>query len=209
MGGKINVQSNIGEGSIFMVNLPQKISKMYKPVNEEDLYNTSNILLKAKENDIDFSNMRVLIVDDNKLNIIVAKKALGSFNFIIDESYDGLECVNRIKAGYKYDLILMDIMMPNMSGETALKELKQIDGFSTPVIALTADALAGSRERYMGLGFADYLAKPFSREQIKEKLDIIFKQNTKPMIEEDRFKNAPTYIFGADSIEDIYKIGDK
>ena len=205
MGGKINVESNIGVGSMFVVNLPQTISKMYKPVNEEELYNTSNILLKAKENNIDLSNMRVLIVDDNKLNIKVAKKALSSFKFIIDEAYNGQECLDKIQNGYKYDLILMDIMMPVMNGEKALKELLKM-GITTPVIALTADALSGAREKYISEGFVDYLAKPFSKDQVKEKLDIIFNGNNK---KEDLFKDAPTYIFGANSIEEIYEIGDK
>ena len=205
MGGKINVESNIGVGSMFVVNLPQTISKMYKPVNEEELYNTSNILLKAKENNIDLSNMRVLIVDDNKLNIKVAKKDLSSFKFIIDEAYNGQECLDKIQNGYKYDLILMDIMMPVMNGEKALKELLKM-GITTPVIALTADALSGAREKYISEGFVDYLAKPFSKDQVKEKLDIIFNGNNK---KEDLFKDAPTYIFGANSIEEIYEIGDK
>ncbi len=64
--------------------------------------------------------------------------------------------------------------MPNMSGETALSKLKEISGFNTPVIALTADAVTGARERYISLGFVDYIAKPFNRNQIKEKLDVLF-----------------------------------
>ena len=205
MGGKINVQSQYGKGSIFVVNLPQKISKIYKPESEETLYNTSNIMLKAKEKNIDLSNMRVLIVDDNKLNIKVARKSLSSFNFIIDEVYDGKQCVDKIKSGYTYDLILMDIMMPVMSGESALKELQQLPNFNTPVIALTADALAGSREKYKKLGFVDYLAKPFSREQIKEKLDIIFTSNN--IDNKDKWDDS-TIIYG-DSIDSLYKIGNE
>ena len=205
MGGKINVQSQYGKGSIFIVNLPQKISKMYKPESDETLYNTSNIILKAKEKNIDLLNMRVLIVDDNKLNIKVARKSLSSFNFIIDEVYDGKQCVDKIKSGYTYDLILMDIMMPVMSGESALKELQQLPNFNTPVIALTADALAGAREKYKELGFVDYLAKPFSREQIKEKLDIIFTSNN--IDNKDKWDDS-TIIYG-DSIDSLYKIDNE
>ena len=62
---------------------------------------------------------KILIVDDNKLNIKVARKALQDFNFDIDDANDGQECLDKIKNGNKYDLILMDIMMPIMSGETA------------------------------------------------------------------------------------------
>ena len=95
------------------------------------------------------------------------------FNFEIDEAYDGLECLEKVKEK-NYDLILMDIMMPNMSGETALFKLKENENFKTPVIALTADAIAGREEKYKSEGFTDYIAKPFNKEQIKEKLDNIF-----------------------------------
>ena len=191
MGGKINVQSEYGQGSIFMINLPQKISKMVEPMSEEKLSLTRELMFELNNN-IDYKGMKILIVDDNKLNIKVAKKAINEFKFIVDEAYDGQECLDKIKQGNKYDLILMDIMMPNMSGETALKHLKEDSSFNTPVIALTADAIAGSKERYMSLGFEDYLAKPFSREQIKEKLDIIFKDKAKI----DKFKDVPIHVFG-------------
>lgn len=68
---------------------------------------------------------KILIVDDNKLNIKVARRALSDFDFEIDECYDGIECLNKVVVGNEYDLILMDIMMPNMSGETAMKKLKE------------------------------------------------------------------------------------
>ena len=191
MGGKINVQSEYGQGSIFMINLPQKISKMVEPMSEEKLSLTRKLMFELNNN-IDYKGMKILIVDDNKLNIKVAKKAINDFKFIVDEAYDGQECLDKIKQGNKYDIILMDIMMPNMSGETALKHLKEDSSFNTPVIALTADAIAGSREKYMSLGFEDYLAKPFSRDQIKEKLDIIFKDKAKI----DKFKDVPIHVFG-------------
>ena len=191
MGGKINVQSEYGQGSIFMINLPQKISKMVEPMSEEKLSLTRELMFELN-NHIDYKGMKILIVDDNKLNIKVAKKAINEFKFIVDEAYDGQECLDKIKQGNKYDLILMDIMMPNMSGETALKHLKEDSSFNTPVIALTADAIAGSREKYMSLGFEDYLAKPFSREQIKEKLDIIFKDKAHV----DKFKDVPVHVYG-------------
>lgn len=79
----------------------------------------------------------------------------------------------KVTNGDEFDLILMDIMMPNMSGETALKKLKENPNFKIPVIALTADAVAGAKEKYISVGFVDYIAKPFNRNQIKEKLDKI------------------------------------
>lgn len=189
MGGKVNVQSQFGRGSIFMLQIPQKISKISKPMTEKELMDTAK---KIYSNNLSttiieppkifplqtkFENKRILIVDDNKLNIKVAKRAIQDFNFEIDEAYDGQECLDKINSGNKYDLILMDIMMPNMSGETALLKLKENSNFKTPVIALTADAVAGAKEKYISEGFIDYIAKPFNRDQIKDKLDKIFQTN--------------------------------
>ena len=170
MGGKINVSSQYGSGSIFMVTIPQKISK----INEE-LTNTQKLNLGINVKNVDCSNKSILVVDDNKLNIKVARRSIEALGFKnIDECYNGQECLDKIKNGNKYDVILMDIMMPIMSGETCIKELKQIPNFDTPVIALTADAVAGSEEKYKSEGFMDYIAKPFSKDQIKEKISNIF-----------------------------------
>lgn len=177
MGGKINVQSQFGKGSIFMIQVPQKISKVAPPVTEEELLNTAKSLYTTKpkmEEVINIENKKILVVDDNKLNIKVARRALQDFNFIIDEASNGLECIEKIESGNNYDLILMDIMMPEMSGTTALAKLKENPNFKTPVIALTADAISGAKEKYISEGFVDYIAKPFSKDQIKEKLDLIF-----------------------------------
>ena len=196
MGGKINVQSQFGQGSIFMVQIPQKISKLSRSLTDTQIINTAEILKRSngkliqnetpqikqqeiiqEESSSNYGNKKILIVDDNKLNIKVATRALKDFNFEIDECYDGQECLDKINTGNTYDLILMDIMMPNMSGETAIAKLKDISTFNTPVIALTADAVAGAREKYISEGFVDYIAKPFSKDQIKAKLDLIFKDD--------------------------------
>ena len=192
MGGKINVQSQFGQGSLFIVNIPQKISKLARPMSEKEIVSTSSkiftnnstineIKMETPKTQSTMSNnygtKKVLIVDDNKLNIKVARRALDSFNFEIDECYDGQECLNKITIGNEYDLVLMDIMMPNMNGEMALQKLKENPSYKIPTIALTADAIAGAKEKYVSEGFIDYIAKPFSKDQIKEKLDIVFKDS--------------------------------
>ena len=227
MGGKINVESQFGKGSIFMVQIPQKIKTLTKQIREEEIIRNEKIHQETARNtqstvvlnsNINYSNKKVMIVDDNALNIKVAKRALKDFNLNIVESMSGQECLDKIQESNDYDLILMDIMMPNMSGETTLKELQKIDNFKTPVIALTADALTGSKEKYLSEGFIDYIPKPFSKEQIKEKLDKIFKISysslliekniTKEIMPEivedvprynpnvDRFANTEAYVFG-------------
>ncbi len=171
MGGKINVQSTYGKGSLFVVSIPQKISKR-SPLTNTQALNTIAIRNELRKN---YRGKKVLIVDDNKLNIKVAKKALGDLDLIIEEAMSGEECLNKVKMNGPYDVILMDIMMPGMNGIITLQELKKYPGFKTPTIALTADAIAGAEEKYISDGFVSYIAKPFNREQIAEKLDEVFK----------------------------------
>ncbi len=197
LGGKINVQSIYKSGSIFMVTIPQKISKMSKPLSEHN----KNEKNKFK---VDYSNKTILVVDDNKLNIKVALRSLEPLNFKeIDTCYNGQECLDKINSGKKYDCILMDIMMPVMNGEEALKKLQEIDGFNTPVIALTADAISGSEEKYKSLGFIAYVAKPFSKDTIKMKLDNILKNKSEKEIDnkfdnlDTELRNAPKHEFGS------------
>ena len=164
MGGTINVSSIYGKGSIFVVNIVQKISKMSKPVSKEKKDTNSN--------NIDYSSKTILVVDDNELNLKVANRALSDLNVKIDESLSGKDAIEKVKKN-KYDIILLDIMMPEMNGEETLVELKKLKDFDTPVVALTADALTGSKDKYLSEGFDGYIAKPFTRDQIKEKLDKV------------------------------------
>ena len=170
MNGTIEVQSDPENGSSFKVQIPQKISKINNPVGRN-----FEMPQDAVYSSVETISKRILIVDDNILNIKVARRALDEFNYNIDECESGQECLMKINDGEKYDLILMDIMMPNMNGEETLQKLQEIEGFNTPVIALTADAISGSKEKYLSEGFKDYISKPFTKEEIKEKLDKIFK----------------------------------
>ena len=94
---------------------------------------------------------------------------------MIDDCANGKECLDLINSGKAYDIILMDIMMPIMNGETAMEELKKIENFKTPVIALTADAIDGAEKKYKEKGFHGYLSKPFTKDQIEKKMETIFK----------------------------------
>ena len=114
----------------------------------------------------------MVVEDDKSLNKLMA-------TILAKKGYEVIQMYSAEKAlDYYYDnvidLIISDIMMPGMGGETTLSKLKEKSNFNTPVIALTADAVSGAKEKYISLGFTDYIAKPFSRDQIKEKLDKIF-----------------------------------
>ena len=165
MGGNINVNSTYGKGSLFVVQIPQKISKMNKP-------RTSALAEKKKLRE-NFKGKTLLLVDDNELNIKVAERALSLLKINVDSVMSGQACLDKVNSGKKYDVILLDIMMPEMNGVTTLKKLKEIDGFDTPVVALTADAVSGAKEKYLEEGFSEYIAKPFTRDKIKEKLNKI------------------------------------
>ena len=187
MNGTINVQSTFGEGSIFIVNLPQKISKITDTSLEAKNYNfyqkstfvENNENVEVLSDDTKEENkIKILIVDDNKLNVKVVLKLLTGLPYTIEECYSGIECLNKIKEGNHYDLILMDIMMPEKSGEDTLKELKNISNFTTPVIALTADVVAGANEKYLNEGFSDYLGKPFKKEELIEKVNKVLNKKT-------------------------------
>ena len=208
MGGTINVSSQFGKGSIFVINLPQKVSKFQRPMTEKEIMDTASKLLnnkveESKTYNIDYGHRKILIVDDNKLNIKVARRAISDFDFEIDECYDGLECLNKVVVGNEYDLILMDIMMPNMSGETAIKRLKENPNFKIPVIALTADAVAGAKEKYVSEGFIDYISKPFNKEQMKQKLDIVFNNSDMLTKVEKGKSQVNNSIVGQEEIEGI------
>ena len=208
MGGTINVSSQFGKGSIFVINLPQKVSKFQRPMTEKEIMDTASKLLnnkveESKTYNIDYGHRKILIVDDNKLNIKVARRAISDFDFEIDECYDGLECLSKVVVGNEYDLILMDIMMPNMSGETATKRLKENPNFKIPVIALTADAVAGAKEKYVSEGFIDYISKPFNKEQMKQKLDIVFNNSDMLTKVEKGKSQVNNSIVGQEEIEGI------
>ena len=166
MGGKIVVQSVYGQGSKFTIALDQKIVE--NPTIEID--NTKNIDVTAIKT-IDLTNKRILVVDDNKVNLKVASRLLQDYHCIIDTLDSGQACIDKINFGALYDLILMDDMMPKMSGVETFHKLKEIEGFNTPVIALTANAISGMKEKYLSEGFNDYLSKPIDKGELNKILN--------------------------------------
>lgn len=159
MNGQIVVQSVYGKGSRFTVAIDQKISVGHK------LEDTASLDLTELET-IDFSSKKVLVVDDNVINLKVAHRLLQEYKVQITEVQSGQAAIDLINAGNTYDLILMDDMMPKMSGVQTLQKLKTIPGFQMKVVALTANAITGMREKYLADGFDEYLAKPISKKEL-------------------------------------------
>ncbi len=158
MHGKIVVQSVFGKGSKFTVSIDQRIVK--NPTIKVDAP-------VVKNDDIKVNNKLVLVVDDNKINLKVAERLLSTYGINSECVESGFNCIDNLKNGKKYDLILMDDMMPKMSGVETLHKIKEeIPDFNIPTIALTANALTGMREKYLSDGFNDYLAKPINKDEL-------------------------------------------
>jgi signal transduction histidine kinase/CheY-like chemotaxis protein len=167
MGGKIVVQSKYGSGSKFTVYLTQKIVKMV------DIEKKNNVIVDEEK--FMFDGKKILVVDDNKLNLKVASKLLEKYRVKIDTCESGFECLDRLENN-KYDLILLDDMMPKMSGVDVLKKLKEDEDFNIPVVVLTANAISGMRDNYLKKGFDDYLAKPIDKLELRRILNSYLKK---------------------------------
>jgi len=171
MGGKIVVQSVYGSGSKFTVYLKQKISDNQLPQTSEQQ--------KEIEFKTDFTGKKVLVVDDNKLNLKVANRLLKNYNLDIIEATSGFECIEKINNKEGFDLILMDDMMPRMSGSETLVKLKKDINFNIPVVILTANAIEGMKSKYLEKGFDDYLAKPIEKPELERVLNKILNNENK------------------------------
>lgn len=161
MGGKIIVQSVYGSGSKFTVYLKQKI-----------ITRTSTQFVKSNNDNskLTFLDKKVLIVDDNELNIKVAETLLKKYNIKADSCESGLQCIEMIKNNNHYDLILMDDMMPKMTGTETLHILQEMPSFKDKTVVLTANAIEGMKEKYIEEGFDDYLAKPIEKSELERVL---------------------------------------
>lgn len=177
MGGKIIVHTVYGEGSKFTVTLSQRIEQVKIEEKVEE------------DKPLDLTNKKILLVDDNELNLKVATKLLERHNATNITSFtSGIECLNSIRNNDKYDVILLDDMMPKMSGTETLKELQKIPNFNTAVVALTANAITGMKEKYLGEGFTSYLAKPIDKNELVKVLNEVLNnaQKAKQQLEEQK-----------------------
>ncbi|MBR4719259.1 MAG: response regulator [Lachnospiraceae bacterium] len=164
MDGSIDFTSTYGEGSTFSVVIPQKQAGMERIGHYE----------KPERRRRKFSHMfhahdaKILVVDDTVTNLAIIKGLLKDTGLIIDTAVNGEACLEMVRDN-RYDIIFLDIRMPGMSGEEVLKQINE-RGYrrSVPIIALTADALKESRDKFLAEGFTDYLAKPVSGDSLEE-----------------------------------------
>jgi len=157
MGGSVSVESEFGTGSTFSVSLPQGTG-------------TAAPEPEPEAGSISVPGLRVLLVDDNSVNLTVAQRLLRRFELDVDTAVSGEESLEKLRKG-KYDWVLMDHMMPGMDGVEALRQLRKLPGLEKQfVIALTANAMKGMQEFFMSNGFDDYMPKPISLESISAML---------------------------------------
>lgn len=167
LGGKIVLDEKNMNKTKVTIYLNQKIKMQGVPLIAE----ISKLEESIKPQQEDYSDKKVLIVDDNKMNLKVATRLLKNYNIITTEVLNGYEAINKIKNNEKYDLIFLDDKMPQKNGKETLNEFKKIKGFDIPVIVLTANVLEGMKEKYIEEGFDDYLAKPINKEELKKILN--------------------------------------
>ncbi|MCR5224360.1 MAG: response regulator [Bacilli bacterium] len=175
MKGKVVVDSVYGEGSKFTFVLDQKISDVVLESTTQQM----DVV-------VDLTGKKILVVDDNKLNLKVADKLLKNYSVVVTLCNSGTDCLDLINNGNKFDLILLDDMMPNMSGVQTLGHLKEIPDFKIPVVALTANAINGMKEKYLAAGFDGYLAKPIERPELYKTLVKFLNPVIKEEIEEEK-----------------------
>lgn len=168
MSGTITARSVLGSGSTFTVELPQKVVDS-TPCGGVNL-NYSAGAEHEYHHSFEAPEAKILAVDDLPVNLLVIANLLKETRIKIDTAGSGRECLDKCSQ-QKYDLILMDHMMPEMDGVLTFEKLhgdKSSPNFETPVIMLTANTLAGMREQYMDVGFADYVSKPVRGAKLEE-----------------------------------------
>ena len=172
MNGKITFDSVYTAGTTFYIDLPQ-IAVGSRLISEDKV--ATNDL--SKMDYIDCSNYKVLIVDDDALDIKVTKRLIKNYKFQVFSVLSPLECVERIKKEEKFDLLLLDHKMSEMDGMQVMRILKQLEGYEIPkIVALTANASSGAREYYMNSGFDDYLSKPIDVLELDRIINKYFKK---------------------------------
>ena len=170
MGSSLVVESTYGEGSEFSFIVEQEIADG-TPIGDYKKRVKGNDRKKALEELISAPNARVLVVDDNDMNLKVMKNLLKLCGIEPDLVMSGAETIDRMREK-TYDLVFLDYMMPGMDGIETLHQLqsKRLIPQRTTIIALTADAVVGARENYLSEGFKDYLSKPIEIKQLVETL---------------------------------------
>ena len=183
MNGKITVKSTVGEGTAVTVRIPQKTdgigisSVIGKELAETLQHFKVGNAIQLKKTQVQHEHMpygSVLIVDDVETNLYVAKGLMTPYGLNIDLATSGYEAIDKIKEGNYYDIVFMDHMMPKMDGIETTKQLREI-GYNRPIVALTANAIAGQAEVFLKNGFDGFISKPIDIRQLNVSLNKLIR----------------------------------
>ena len=185
MNGELRIESEPGVGSVFTIRLPQKRIDMTLCGEEvADRMRNFRYQRSAKKSQIKREYMpygRVLVVDDVESNLYVAKGMLLPYGLTIETAKSGFEAIEYIRSGKTYDIIFMDHMMPQMDGIEARNILHE-SGYSHPIVALTANAVAGQAEMFLKSGFDGYISKPIDSRDLNQILNKMIRDKQSPEV---------------------------
>lgn len=196
MHGEVLVESQYGEGSTFTAIIPQKVICEDGIGDMKQIFENYELSAALQKEVPQFKGAHILVVDDMEMNRIVAREMLQQTGATVDVAGSGEEGLTLMKEQY-YDLIFMDQMMPDMDGIATFEEMKRMNhqNKTTPVIAMTANAVKGAKEMYLQHGFADYISKPIFEEKMwkilerflaDKQTDTVEKQNSDDGAEENK-----------------------
>ncbi|MDR0516817.1 MAG: GAF domain-containing protein [Fibromonadaceae bacterium] len=176
MGGEISVESELGKGSVFTINLPQKTAgnetlgkELAESLQKFRISNSSQIKkMQIVRDPMPYG--KVLIVDDVESNLYVAKHILAPYDLSIDTAMSGFEAIDKINSGEIYDIVFMDHMMPKMDGIETVRKMRDF-GYAHTIIALTANAVVGQLEIFLRNGFDGFISKPIDFIKLNDVLN--------------------------------------
>jgi signal transduction histidine kinase/CheY-like chemotaxis protein/HPt (histidine-containing phosphotransfer) domain-containing protein len=200
MDGTISVESEYGKGSIFSVCVKQRIANpTVIGADVAQKLNAFQFHSIRKENDLKLQHKpmpygRVLVVDDVETNLFVAQGLLSLYKLKIECTTSGINAIEMIRAGKTFDIIFMDHMMPKMDGVEATQILRMI-GYKRPIIALTANAIAGSAKMFLDNGFDDFISKPIDVTELDNALNkYVRKVHEAKLQETQEAETEPDYL---------------
>ena len=187
MNGSIDVESEKKVGTTFYVNITLKKGSVG---NVKNNFNSNEI--------INIEGVKILLVEDNEINRLVANNTFKYYNCFVEEAVNGIEAIEKVKSN-KYDIILMDIQMPEMGGLEATQIIRNELKIQTPIIALTANAFKTEIEKCKAIGMNDYITKPFEESVL---LKLISKYTTKNIL----VPSGQEVIFGVENANRLYDL---
>jgi PAS domain S-box-containing protein len=206
MKGSINIESTPGLGSTFIVRLPQESvnddvigKEMAENLMKMNLKNTTKIR-NAQITQEFMPYGRVLVVDDVETNLYVVRGLMAPYGISVETATSGFDAIEKIRSGSLYDIIFMDHMMPRMDGIEATKIIRDF-GYTNPIVALTANALAGQAEIFLKNGFDDYISKPIDIRQLNNVLNkLVRDKQPEEVLKEARKQKNHLYAGGKHNI---------